>query len=298
MESTFDPKRHTLPLRKVKNNQRTYNLRGRTINPFENSTMTFALTPADLHKDDILDLSNSDDKKMYLKSKKPLETEYDGTLENLSIFQEELTRRIKDYAWSGTGDGNIIQINNKDLIYEYGQITKDQIISHANNYLNKPKRAAQNNVCMFNAIMDSLTKDSKTTIVNEKQAYQVGGVDSAPLLYKLIIGKAIVDTKATAAQYRTSLLNLDKYMLSVESDIQKFNEHVRTCRQGLAARGERVDDLILNLFKGCQAASDRKFLQYIEMKELAYTDESQSFTADVLITYTEKKYKTQITLNQ
>ena len=34
------------------------------------------------------------------------------------------------------------------------------------------------------------------------------------------------------------------------------------------------------------------------MKELAYRDESQLFTTDELMTYAEKKYKTQITLNQ
>ena len=60
--------------------------------------------------------------------------------------------------------------------------------------------------------IDSLIKDFKTTIVNEKQAYQVNGVDNAPLLYKLIVEKAIVNTNAISAQFRTSLLTLDKYI--------------------------------------------------------------------------------------
>ena len=45
-------------------------------------------------------------------------------------------------------------------------------------------------------------------------------------------------------------------MTSVNSNIEMFNIHVKNTVEGLKARGESVDDLMMLLFKGYKAASD------------------------------------------
>jgi hypothetical protein len=46
-------------------------------------------------------------------------------------------------------------------------------------------------------------------------------------------------------------------MAKIQSNIEEFNKYVKVNWEGLKARGERCDDLMINLFKGYQAASDR-----------------------------------------
>lgn len=48
--------------------------------------------------------------------------------------------------------------------------------------------------------------------------------------------------------------------------------HVKNSREGLKARGQTVDDLMLKLFSGYRAATDSKFVEYIETKEELYLD--------------------------
>ena len=83
----------------------------------------------------------------------------------------------------------------------------------------------------------------------------------------------MVDTTATTYQLRESLSALEDYMSHVNSNIELFNLRVKNDVEGLRARGETVDDLIMKLFKGYKAAADSKFVAYIETKEESYLDD-------------------------
>jgi hypothetical protein len=56
-------------------------------------------------------------------------------------------------------------------------------------------------------------------------------------------------------------------MVSIHSNVEHFNIHVKVLIAGLAARGEKSNDVTINLFKGYKAASDQVFVKYIKDKE-------------------------------
>ena len=56
-------------------------------------------------------------------------------------------------------------------------------------------------------------------------------------------------------------------MASVNSKIELFNLHVKENTQGLNARGECTENLMLNLFKFHMVKSDKDFVFYIKSKK-------------------------------
>jgi hypothetical protein len=78
--------------------------------------------------------------------------------------------------------------------------------------------------------------------------------------------KAVIDTHATSSLLRENLSNLDTYMSTVKSNIKEFNKYVKVNWEGLTACGKNCDDLMINLFKGYQNASDHEFVHYIKQK--------------------------------
>jgi len=81
-----------------------------------------------------------------------------------------------------------------------------------------------------------------------------------------------LDTNATTKYLRDNLNSLNEYIVSIDCDIVKFNQYVNLQLDGLTARGETTHDLLNNLFKAYKAASDKKFVEYIERKEIKYED--------------------------
>ena len=80
-------------------------------------------------------------------------------------------------------------------------------------------------------------------------------------------------------------------MQKVDSDIIKFNNYIDTQVKALAAHGQMTNDLLTNLFIGYKAASDKKFVEYIEHKEEAYED-GEDMMPMGLMRLARNKYKT------
>jgi hypothetical protein len=93
-------------------------------------------------------------------------------------------------------------------------------------------------------------KEGRIKILAEQDKYHVGeGTNRracAALLFKLLMQKAIIDTRATASLLRENLSSLDTYMSTVKSNIEQFNKYVKVNWEGLKARGESCDDLMIN----------------------------------------------------
>jgi hypothetical protein len=90
---------------------------------------------------------------------------------------------------------------------------------------------------------------------------------------------------------------LDTYIKTVDSDIKKFNIYVKGLLRDLEARGETTQDLLSNLFKGYKAASDEKFVEYIQSKEDDYDDGNATITATHLMEIALNKYQTRLQAN-
>jgi hypothetical protein len=117
-----------------------------------------------------------------------------------------------------------------------------------------------------------------------------GPVPSGPLLLKIIISQAHVDSRATVSHIRTSLTQLDTKMLDLDSKIEVFNQYVKAQIKSLLARGEMLSDQLINLIKGYKVANDVKFLDFIRRKENSYK-EGEDVNTNNLMAYALIKYK-------
>ena len=90
-------------------------------------------------------------------------------------------------------------------------------------------------------------------------------------------------------------MNLDEYVLSNGTDIVAFNTYVQSQVDGLTARGEITNDLIVNLFKGYQAMKDQAFLDYLRMIENAHEDGTAIMDPPTLMLKTANFYKNKLT---
>jgi hypothetical protein len=113
-------------------------------------------------------------------------------------------------------------------------------------------------------------------------AYYVDGILSGPLLLKLILKKAIIDSRATSANLQEQLTTLDSYMVSVDCNVELLNQHVKEVVAGLRAMGESTDELVVNLFKAYRVVGGSEFSRYMKNKRDAY-DDGEDVQPDPLI---------------
>ena len=113
---------------------------------------------------------------------------------------------------------------------------------------------------------------------------------SGNLLLKVIVRESHLDTNATTGTIRTKLSSLDEYIVTIGSDITKFNGYVRLLVDSLAARGETTQDLLTNLFKGYLAATDKVFVKYIRRKLENYQEGTNTQPGDLML-QASNKYK-------
>ena len=97
-------------------------------------------------------------------------------------------------------------------------------------------------------------------------------IPSTVLLYKLLMQKAIIDTRATTYNIRTSLNNLSTCMGTVNSNTELFNHHVKNTIEGLRSRGEDVSNLCIKLFQGYKSVRILTLLTISKKKEEDYLD--------------------------
>ena len=139
--------------------------------------------------------------------------------------------------------------------------------------------------------MASLSKEVKKKILIWEIQYTIHGLGSGNLLLKIILRESHLDTNATSASICTKLTDLDRYLPTIGHDIIKFNTYVKLLIDGLRSRGETSHDLLINLFKGYMACSDREFVAYIKRKQDSF-GEGNPIQVDNLMKNSIDKYKT------
>ena len=261
----------------------------------------YALTPAQLNANDFIDYSTTDGKKIFKAATEELSYQFDVQAKSVNLFGETLYDRGVISGWN-EGQGNIMSIpdsNNvtRNLIREYGRLTLDNIRTFVTTYIGQQNRRAQNDYQLYMCLANSLTESGKLKVLAETDQYTINGTPSGSLFFKLLMQKAIVDTRATASHLRENLTNLDTYITTIDSNIQLFNQYVKVNREGLRARGESTDDLMINLFKGYMNAADRDFVEYIKLKKDQY-DEGGEIDAEQLMTLALNKYENLLTENK
>ena len=275
------------------------------MNPPAQRQLQFHLNPAASFRG-ILDYSTSASKKLYKSATSSLfdaQDKYNCEPDEMLNFLRELDTRAIEYGWDDEVSGILWipqDVNDpaSDLKYlprEYGTISIDSITNFERTYLGQELRTAQDSYMLYMCLLNSLTKEAKMKIQIWENEYiivnqQGTRIPSGNLLLKVIIRESHLDTNATTQSIRTKLSNLDRYIATIGNDITKFNGYVKGLVQSLAARGERTEDLLSNLFKGYQAVSDRVFLKYIAGKQEKY-EEGKQYSPDQLMQLADNKYR-------
>jgi hypothetical protein len=267
------------------------------LQPPPQAPVAFAKSPGQANPDQPIDYSTTAGQKQWQEATAPLSIKFKVEDKQVNQFNEILMERAEKQGWA-TGNSSILTINvdgnDYNLIREYGRIPMETLRNTVTGYVNNQTRQSQNDYQMFHCIMNSLTEEGRLKILTEQDKYHIGAANdrtpSGPLLFKLLMQKAIIDTRATSSLLRENLSSLDTYMATIKSNIEEFNEYVKQNYEGLLARGERCDDIMINLFKGYMAASDSEFVRYIKTKKDAY-DDGGDLTSDALMTLALNKYE-------
>jgi hypothetical protein len=83
---------------------------------------------------------------------------------------------------------------------------------------------------------------------------------------------------------------LDAYITTIDSNIELFNQYVNINRAGLQARGEKTDDLIINLFNAYLNVLDQSFVKYMKKKKDDYDEGTTILEPETLMTHALNKY--------
>ena len=264
----------------------------------QSQNITFSLTPATAIGG-IIDYSTNSGRKMYASATAKLEEDqFDCVAEDLYSFLKALKDRAREFGWDTYGvgilsipDDPINPTDFKSLIDQHGEIELETIRNFEESYIGESVRPAQDTAQLYRCLMASLSKEGKKKILIWENQYTIDGMGSGNLLLKIIVRESHLDTNATSASIRTKLTDLDRYLPTIGNDITKFNTYVKLLIDGLRSRGETSHDLLVNLFKGYMACSDREFVAYIKRKQDSF-EEGTPIQVDHLMKNAADKYKT------
>lgn len=249
----------------------------------------FALTPA-LISQQYLNYSLTADVKLYYKAIAPLSVKFDLTPANMRGFLQALYDKATDSNWLMTMTF-VVRAIQFDLIKQYGSISLSDVRTYALTYTGTQSRHAQNSNQIYACLSESLTPEAKNKVALETSQFSINDVNDGLLYFKVIVGLAHIDTRATVTVIRTRLSSLDTKISEVQDNITDLNQYVKTQMDELGARGQRTDDLLVNLFKAYKACGDESFRLWIGTKEDLY-NEGADLNPEELMSLAENKYRT------
>ena len=118
------------------------------------------------------------------------------------------------------------QHRDRNLIKDFGRVLLKDIKSHCSTYIQTQTREAQHQYQLYQCLMNLLTEKVRLKIVKESHKYSIGELWSGSILYKFIVFRASIDTRATLSHIRENLASLDIYVDKVSDNATKFNEYV------------------------------------------------------------------------
>ena len=145
--------------------------------------------------------------------------------------------------------------------------------------------------------MNFLSKTGKQKLNVCKKQFMIGKYASGNLLLKVLVRERNLDTNVSTSWIRMQLSSLDKYMMTIGSNIGKFNFHVQTLMGLLTARSETSTDLLTNLFKGYAECSDKTFVAYMTCKKEDYED-GKDTTPEQTMQTSDNRFKNQKLKNE
>jgi hypothetical protein len=215
------------------------------------ATVVFANTPQTLGANDLIDYLTKRESSIFEQGCKPLDDKAltDGfamTPDQTVIFVEAFHRRATTMGWY-QGTRQITSFANStrrqvDITKSYGQIDKATLKSASERFC-KPRgvdsqtHVKQNNTMMSICLAKSLTADAQARLLTYWNEYTFDGFEYAPLMYKIIMHLATIDSVATTQMLRDNLQSLGVYAAMVSGDIDKVHNEFDKNYSQLIARG-------------------------------------------------------------
>ena len=245
----------------------------------------------------ILDYTTTTGRKTFENATTPLDPKYDGKPDGLRGFIASMGNKAKLQGWAI----HLFQIpiagtnSVKDLLIEHGQIKLSDVSAKATQYIGHPTRTAQAAAHLQAFLSDSLEQDILLQVQDRNSEYTVNGVEDGPTMLKLLLSIVSINTRATVACLHAEMQALPAKMDEFESNITKFNTHVKAIMVQLRSNGETTHPETLNtLFTTYQKADDTVFTNYILDLEARWEDGTTDLTIDQLMDVADNKYKTMI----
>ena len=269
------------------------------------SVVVFADTPQTLGAEDLIDYSSKRGSEIYKQGiaaldDKSLTDGFNMTANQTVVFTEAFLSRATAMGWN-KGSKQITTFNNSsgvpvDIIKSYGQIDEATLKTVCERFC-KPgqpdaeSRAKQNNTMMSMCLNKSLTASAKASLLTYRNEYTFDGVEYAPLMYKIIMRLATIDSVATTQTLRDNLQNLGVFAVTVKGDIDKINAEFDTNYSQLLARGATLDDPIGILFEAYLLVPCYNFVKYIGTKHDEYLDGNlASLTHEAMMSMAKRKF--------
>jgi hypothetical protein len=131
---------------------------------------------------------------------------------------------------------------------------------------------------------------AQQSLAQHEPYYIFGGVICGPLLLKVIILSATMESRSTISILRAQLNDIDTYAAGVTIDAEKITEFFTDNLDRLNASGANLDNEVDVLFKGLKAVPCKEFQSYIGWKEELYTNGMLNITAKELAIVALQRY--------
>ena len=174
-----------------------------------------------------------------------METPYDLSDKGLYAFLREVSHQANQMNWDTIFNIPItvggVDLT-RDLLSQHGMLTLAQV--HANDLTHQGLdiRAAHNSQQMYTFLYECLNAQEFMRMSMQEERYKltVGATSyySGPLYLNFLVGIAHIDTRSNGLHLRETMSSLDKYIVTVDYDIDTFNQYVAAQRSAVLAWGE------------------------------------------------------------
>jgi hypothetical protein len=137
----------------------------------------------------------------------------------------------------------------------------------------------------------SLTATAKASLLTYRAEYTFDDIKYAPLMYKIIMRLATIDSVATTQTLQDNLQNLGVFAVTVKGNINKVNAEFDTNYSQLLAQGATLDNPIGILFEAYLLVPCYNFTKYIGTKHNEYLDGNHtSLTHQAMMSMAKHKF--------
>jgi hypothetical protein len=244
------------------------------------TAVVFADTPQMLGAKDLINYLSKRGSDIYKQGIAPLDDKaltngLNMTANQTVIFTEAFLNHSTAMGWNKGSKQITTSGVALDIIKSCGQIDKATLKTACERFCTAGKAdakscAKQNNMMTSMCLNKSLAATTKASLLTYRAEYTFDGVEYTPLMYKIIMRLATINSIATTHTLRDNLQNLGVFAVMVKGNIDKVNAEFDMSYSQLLAQGATLDDPIGILFEAYLLVPCYNFTKYIGTKHDNY----------------------------